>query len=193
MDCAKMRPQARESSTVSIASGPRRARTEAITFSRACSYGTLFLRLEPGGELRPRSDDRGVAFRSCGNHPDFDLELIGNKFQVVESSLGQVFGVANAFSRCLPAPQRAVFRANIVEIFAGSRHFVNRRSLIAVADTHLNFALRIENVELGDNERSDSIDHNGIAQHGEVQPSAAARAARDRSILFAAVADFARA
>src|SRR4029077_15790044 len=64
--------------------------------------------------------------------------------------------------------------------------------LVAIADTYLNFALRIENVELRDNERSDSIDHNGIAQHGEVQPSAPARAARDRSILFAAVADFAR-
>src|SRR4029077_4758778 len=64
--------------------------------------------------------------------------------------------------------------------------------LVAIADTHLNFTLRIENVELGDNERSNSIDHNGIAQHGEVQPSAAARTARDRAILFTAIADFAR-
>src|SRR5690242_11285205 len=192
MACASTRPQARESSTVSVASGPRSSRTVAITFSRASSKESILRRSEPGGELRSGGDDRGVAFRTGGNHADFDFELIGDEFQVVERGSRQIFGVANAFGGALPAGQRAVFGTNVLEILGGGGHFVNGSAFVAVAYANLNFALRIKDVELGHDERGDAVEHNGIAQNGKIEPSATPRPAGDGAVLLAAVSYFAR-
>src|SRR2546425_6964668 len=44
----------------------------------------------------------------------------------------------------------------------------------------------------GDDERGDSVEHQRVAEDGEIKPSAAARTAGDRSVFFAPVAHFAR-
>ena len=120
---ASTRPQARESSIVSASSGGRSARTVAITFSRASSKDSMSRSSEPGGELRSGSDDGGVALRAGRDHADFDLQLVGDELQVVERVSRQVFGVANALSGGLPAGQRAIFRANVIEILGSRQAF----------------------------------------------------------------------
>src|SRR5262249_39319321 len=59
-------------------------------------------------------------------------------------------------------------------------------------DADLNFTLRIENVELGDYQRIDAVDHLGVTEHGEIEPAAPSRTSRDSAEFIAAFADFLR-
>src|SRR3984957_3248013 len=63
-------------------------------------------------------------------------------------------------------------------------------AFVFVADANLDFALGVEDVELGDYQRVDAVDHFGVAQYLQIEPAAAAGASGDGAEFFAAFANF---
>src|SRR5580704_11367248 len=103
--------------------------------------------LEPGSELRASRNDGSVAFRPGGDHSNFNLELIGNKVQVIARGGGQLFHVANSRRRLAPARKRLVVGLDLRQRFDVTGHLADRLTLEAVADADFYFRLRIEDVE----------------------------------------------
>src|SRR5450432_662154 len=63
-------------------------------------------------------------------------------------------------------------------------------AFVFVADADLDLPLGVEDVELGDYQRIDAVDHFGVAQDLQVEPAAAARASGDGAKFLAALAHF---
>ena len=64
------------------------------------------------------------------------------------------------------------------------------RTFVGVADADFDFALRVEDIELGDDQRIDAVDHFGVTQFRQIEPAAAARTASDGAKFLAALANF---
>src|SRR5258707_11522526 len=144
----------------------------------------------PARKLRALRHDGGVALGAGGDHSDFHLQEIADEAQVIHRGLGQSRVVLHTVSRLAPARQRFVFRRHALVFFGERRHFAELRAFVFVADADLNLALRVENIEFGDDQRIDAVDHFGVAQHLEIKPATAPRASGDRAKLLAALADF---
>src|SRR5216683_4683456 len=146
--------------------------------------------LEPAGEESARLDDGGVPLGAGGDHADFDLEIVGDEAKVVHGGFGQFGGVFEAVGGFAPAGERFVDGRDAFVDFGGGRHFVDRRAFVGVADANPDFALGVEDIKLGDDERIDAVDHFGVAQFGKIEPAATARASGNGAKFFAALADF---
>src|SRR6266446_4996597 len=59
--------------------------------------------LEPAGQESAGLDDRGVALRACGDHADFDLEIVGDETEIVYGGFRQLGGVFEAVGGFAPA------------------------------------------------------------------------------------------
>src|SRR5712664_1989392 len=68
---------------------------------------------------------------------------------------------------------------------------MKRSAFVFVADADLNLALRVENVELSDDQRIDAIDHLCIPEDGKIEPAAAPGTPGDGAEFLAALANFA--
>src|SRR5579859_2597783 len=134
--------------------------------------------LQPVGEQSAGLNDGGVALGAGGDHSDFDLEMVGDEAQIVHSSFGELGGVLKAVGGFAPAGEGFIDGCYTLVDFGRSRHLVDGRAFVSVTNTDSDFALGVENVEFGDNEGVNAVDHFGIAEFREVQPTAAARAAR---------------
>src|SRR5208337_5209853 len=146
--------------------------------------------LQPAGEESARLDDSCIALRSGGDHADFDLQEIGDEAEIVDCGFRELAGIFNAVSGFAPAGKRLIDGRDEFVDFRGGGHFVNGRSLVVITDADFDFALGVEDVELGDHQRIDAVDHFGVAEFGQVQPAAAPRASGDRAKFLAAFADF---
>src|SRR5262249_4086903 len=145
---------------------------------------------QPAGEERGFGDDSGLAFGPGGDHTDFNFQEIADEAEIVYGGLGQLGGVFYAVSILAPAGKSFVFRDNVFVLFSERRHFVNGPAFVFVACADLDFALGVKDVELGDNQRVDAVDHLGVAEDGEIEPAAAAGAPGDSAEFLAAFAHF---
>ena len=59
--------------------------------------------LQPGGELGAARHDRGVALGAGRDHADFNLQVVGNKIQIITRGQWQIADVANTRRRFHPA------------------------------------------------------------------------------------------
>ncbi len=75
---------------------------DQTNFSSMCPF-CWQLWLEPGGEEGVGLDDGGVAFGAGGDHADFDLEEVGDEFQVVDGGLGEFGAVFEAVGGFVPS------------------------------------------------------------------------------------------
>src|SRR6266852_6487675 len=112
---------------------------------------------EPRREFGAGRDDGGIALRAGGDHADFDAKLVRDEFHVIPGGLRQRAGVLDAVRGAAPTRQRAVVGCHRTKLFHGSGHFADGRAMIAVSDANLDLALCVEDVELGDHERIDSV------------------------------------
>ena len=71
--------------------------------------------LEPGREFRPSRNNRRIAFRPGGYHPDFNLQLVRNKIQIITRRFRQFLHVTNSRRRFLPSGQSHVLRLDLVQ------------------------------------------------------------------------------
>src|SRR3981189_3104372 len=113
------------------------------------STSVLFLLLQPPCQQRPRRHNRSVPLRPSRNHPDLHLQKIRNKSQILDRRPRQLRPVLHAVGSFIPTRQRLVFRSNVLVLFRERRHFPQWRALVLVPHAHLNFSLRIKNVQLG--------------------------------------------
>src|SRR5580704_9515041 len=152
-------------------------------------------RVEDADSLQPAREDcslgnnGGIALRPRRNHPDFDLEEVGDKAEIFDGGFGQLACVFDAVGRLAPTWERLVLRLDALKLFGQRGHFIDRLAFIGVTGADLNFALRVEDVELGDHQRIDAVDHLRVAQHGEVKPAATARASGDSAKFLSAFAN----
>jgi hypothetical protein len=107
-------------------------------------------------------DDGGVAFGTGGDHADFELEQIGDEAKVVDGVLGELAGVFGAVGIGTPTGKGLVDGRYSLILFRRSGHFMDRRALVGIPRADADFALRVEDVELGDGERVDAVDHFGV-------------------------------
>src|SRR5882762_2257726 len=146
--------------------------------------------LEPTGEQGAGLDDGGVALRACGDHANFDLEIVGDEAEIVYGGFRQLGGVFEAVGGFAPAREGFVDGRDPLVDFGGSGHFVDGRAFVRIAHTHPDFALGVEDVKLGNNERIDAVDHFCVAEYGQIEPAAAAGASCDGAKFFATLTNF---
>src|SRR5262245_29622484 len=108
---------------------------------------------EPAGEEDGFSDDDGVALAAGGDHAYFYLQEIADEAEIVYGGLGQLRGFLYAVSILTPAGESLVFGNDVFVLFGEGGHFVNGLAFVLVACADLDFALGVEDVELGDDQR----------------------------------------
>src|SRR5262249_20630812 len=143
--------------------------------------------LQPAGEEGAFGDDGGVALGASGDHANFDLQEITDETHVVERSFGQFARIFHTVSLLLPAGKCFVDWRDLFIFLGECGHFVDGRAFVFVAGANLDFALCIEDVEFGDDERINAVDHFGVAKNGEVEPATAARTAGDGTEFVSAL------
>src|ERR1700730_1264124 len=135
--------------------------------------------LQPTGEQGVRLYDRRIPLWTRGDHANFDLQEVGDKLQVIYSRFGQLRTISHTVGRRIPPRQALVLWRDVLIFLSKCRHFVQGPTLVFVADANLDFPLRIKNIEFGDDKRIDAIDHFGVAQHLQIQPTTTPRTSGD--------------
>src|SRR5262249_30248835 len=134
----------------------------------------------------------GVAFGAGGDHADFNLQEITDEAEIIHGGFGQLAGILNAVSVLAPAGERFIFGDDVLVLFGERGHFLDGLAFVFVPGANLDFALGIEDVELGDDQRVDTVDHSGVTKNGKVEPAATPRAPGNGAKFFAAFANFLR-
>src|SRR5215467_4684081 len=136
-------------------------------------------------QLGARTNDRLVAFGTCGNPADFNASALFQKLQIRASGFGQRLITGNAARGRLPARQSFVDRLHGFQSAIGRGHLANIGAMHTVA--HANGDLRelVEHVQLSHHYRVEPVDHGAVSKQRNVEPAAAARASRDGAILIA--------
>src|SRR4030095_10674667 len=137
-------------------------------------------------------DDGGVAFGAGGDHAELVWQEVADEAEIVEGGFGKLGRIFYAVSVLAPAGERFIFGDDVLVLFREGGHFVQGLAFVSVSGADLNFALGVEDVDLGDNKRVYSVNHFGVAKDGQVEPAAAARASCDCAKFLAAFADFLR-
>ena len=111
-----------------------------------------------------------------------------NGVEVVEQVLGKGIVVGDAFKTLFPAWERAElgFDFDLVEL---EGDFFGGFAVDVIVDAHLDFIEGVHDIGLGDKEVSNTVEHAGVAQSGDVNPSAAAGTAGGGAVLMSYLAE----
>src|SRR2546430_741539 len=113
---------------------------------------------------------------------DLYAELLFHERDVTPGSVGQIAGVADFVERLGPARERLVDRRAVMEVgLVGGKLLGLAPVPEAVADADRQLAEGRQHVELRQRQGGHSVQANGVAKRDQVEPAAAALAARDRS------------
>ena len=99
-----------------------------------------------------------------------------NEADVIDGFLGQILRLSGLCDVALPTLQRLIDHLYFGEVIEVARKTVNQLSVESIAHTYLDFLKAIENIELGQIERSVSVDEIGVANEAEIEPSTTTRA-----------------
>src|SRR5690554_1508337 len=133
--------------------------------------------LPHGADAGTFAGDRLLALGACRDHRYVDADRRRDELKVFLRHLGQVLEPIGGTDVRFPAGHRLVDGRHLFEgvAFAGeSRRFL---AVVPVTCGDLNRRQAVEDVELGDGELGEAVDHRRVTEGDEVEPSAAARPA----------------
>src|SRR6202011_5651253 len=150
-----------------------------------------------GGLVTPRasveksaaSGDELVAARAGPDELDGRSDELTDPFNVVAASLRQVVPAASGADVLLPAGHLLVDRLAVFVVRDVGEGVVEALASEVVAGADLQQGLVVEDVETHEGGAADPVQPNGVAGHGGVEPSDAARSPGNGAEFVASLAD----
>ena len=131
--------------------------------------------------------DGGLAVRAEGDYTDRNSEVVLHELDIVLEFLRKLTFLADSRKVLLPAGELGVNR-----LYLGcdvERNLVSLSAVHLVGGANLDRLEIIQTVRLHHDEVGHAVDHHGVFQSHEIQPSAAARTAGDSTELVSDLAD----
>ena len=132
------------------------------------------------------SHNRCVAVGTDGDNLDGCLQGLLEVVDVCLEGGGEIFLLAQVAQRCLPSWE---FLIDGLPSFGVVGHFGGRHAVFGVGGADLDGVEAVEHIALHHDEVRDAVYHNGVLEGHEVNPTAAAVAARDGTKFVANAAN----
>src|SRR5690606_2961701 len=110
-----------------------------------------------------------------GNHVDGDIAHFRNTFEIATGIQRQFVVFSDSCRGFSPTRQLFKYRLSFHDGVSAIGKNVEELAAIAVSDANLERLDAIKNVQLGDTQPVDAVDHNGALHGCAVKPTAAAR------------------
>src|SRR5690606_29027680 len=119
-----------------------------------------------------------------GDHRNGHIQILADEAQVILRRRGQVGKALR--TRCIlrPALERLVDRLDLLQSLDLARKARGFLAVVSVRRADLDLIQAAEHIELGDGELCQTVDHGGVAQRHEIEPSTSARPAGGRTKLI---------